>query len=58
MIVPAARDLDEALENKNSNPIYDREKVLEFGQRLLESEGAFWRLYSRDSVREIMDAVS
>lgn len=58
VIVPAARDLDEALENKNSNPIYDREKVLEFGQRLLESEGAFWRLYSRDSVREIMDAVS
>lgn len=58
VIVPAARDLDEALENKNSNPVYDRAKVLEFGQRLLESEGAFWRLYSRESVREIIDAAS
>ncbi|HJQ29136.1 MAG TPA: hypothetical protein VJ827_07325 [Rubrobacter sp.] len=58
VIVPAARDLDEALENKNTNPIYDKSKVLEFGQRLLESDGAYWRLYSRDSVREIMDALS
>lgn len=57
-IVPAARDLDEALENKNSNPIYDKTKVLEVGQRLLESDGAYWRLYSRESVRVIMDAAS
>jgi len=57
VMVPAARELDEPLENKNSNPLYDKEKVLEFGERLLKSEGAYWRLYSREDVRAIMDAL-
>jgi hypothetical protein len=58
VIVPAARDLDEPLENKNLNPLYDKERILEFGERLLASEGAYWRLYSRRDVQEIMDAVA
>ena len=56
VIVPAARDLDEPLENKNLNPLYDKRKVLEFGERLLASEGAYWRLYSRADVEHIMEA--
>jgi hypothetical protein len=58
VIVPAARELDEPLENKNLNPLYDKRKVLEFGERLLASEGAYWRLYSRGDVEEIMEAVA
>lgn len=58
VIVPAAKELDVTLENKNSNPLYGREKVLEFGERLLKSEGAYWRVYSREDVREIMHALS
>jgi hypothetical protein len=58
VIVPAARDLDEPLENKNLNPLYNREKVVEFGERLLASEGAYWKLYSRSDVEEIMEAVA
>jgi len=58
VIVPAAAELDEPLENKNLNPLYDKEKVLEFGERLLKSEGAYWRLYSRADIEKIMDAVA
>ena len=58
VIVPAASELGEPLENKNLNPLYDREKVVEFGERLLASEGAYWRLYSRSDVEEIMEATA
>jgi hypothetical protein len=57
VIVPAASQLDEPLENKNLNPLYQRDKVLRFGERLLESEGAYWNLYSRESVEEIMNGL-
>lgn len=53
-IVPHARRLDEPLENKNINSLYDRDQVLRLGERLLKSEGAFWNFYSRESVEEIM----
>jgi hypothetical protein len=58
VIVPAAADLDEPLENKNANPLYDREKVLSVGERLLASEGAYWNFYSKEDVQEIMDELS
>jgi hypothetical protein len=57
-IVPAAAGLDEPLENKNANPLYDRKKTLRVGERLLESEGAYWNFYTRDDVQEIMDNLS
>lgn len=58
VIVPAAADLNEPLENKNSNPLYDRKKVLWIGERLLESEGAYWNFYTREDVQRIMDELS
>ena len=54
VIVPAAAGLDEPLENKNTNPLYKRDKVLRYGERLLQSEGAYWNYYTRESVEEIM----
>ena len=54
VIVPAAAGLDEPLENKNANPLYDREKVHAVGERLLQSEGAYWNFYSKKDVEEIM----
>jgi hypothetical protein len=54
VIVPAAADLDEPLENKNGNPLYDSEKVLAIGERLLQSEGAYWNFYSKKDVEEVM----
>lgn len=58
VIVPAAGQLDEPLENKNLNPLYPRDKTLRFGERLLASEGAYWNFYTRESVEEIMNGLS
>lgn len=58
VIVPSAADLDVPLENKNANPLYDRESVLRIGERLLESEGAYWNFYTQEDVQEIMDKLS
>jgi len=57
VIVPAAAGLDEPLENKNTNPLYKRDKVLRYGERLLQSEGAYWNFYTRESVEEIMNGL-
>ena len=56
-VVPAAAELDEPLESKNLNPFYDREMMLDVGERLLRSEGAYWRFYTRESVEELLDQV-
>ena len=57
VIVPGASQLDEPLENKNLNPLYPRDKVFRFGERLLESEGAYWNFYSREDVEEIINGL-
>ena len=57
VIVPAAGGLDEPLENKNLNPLYPRDKVFRFGEKLLESEGAYWNFYSREDVEEIINGI-
>ncbi|HET7272533.1 MAG TPA: hypothetical protein VFI90_15780 [Rubrobacter sp.] len=54
VLVPAACELNEPLENMNANPYYDREYMLAVGERLLESEGSYWRLYSREEVEELL----
>ena len=56
MLVPAAAERDEPLENKNLNPLYagQGEKMLLYGERLLASEGAYWEFYSKEDVEEIL----
>lgn len=53
-ITPAALDLNEPLESRNLNPVYDRDYMLRVGERLLESEGAYWRFYPRASVEDLL----
>jgi hypothetical protein len=55
VIVPAAAALNEPLESKNANPLYDRGEMLGLGERLLASGGAYWRFYDRAEVRELME---
>ena len=57
VIVPAAAELDEPLENKNKNPLYKRDKILRYGERMLQSDGAYWNFYTRESVEEIMNGL-
>ena len=56
-ITSAALDLDEPLESRNLNPAYDRDNMLRVGERLLGSEGAYWRFYSHESVEELLNRV-
>lgn len=55
-IVPAAASLNEPLELKNTNPLYDRSEMLRLGKGLLASEGAYWRFYDRVDVEELLES--
>jgi hypothetical protein len=53
-VIPAAGGLDEPLSERNANELYGRKNVVEIANRLLESEGAYWRFYPRESVEELL----
>lgn len=55
VINPRAEELDEPLESRNLNPLYAAERMSELGQRLLASEGAYWRVYKREDVEELLE---
>ncbi len=57
-VVPSAGTLDEPLESKNLNPLYDREEMLELGEKLLASEGAYWDFYPKESVEELLGQIA
>jgi hypothetical protein len=54
VIVPAAEELDEPLSDRNANELYNRKDMVAIGQRLLASDGAYWRFYARQSVEELL----
>jgi hypothetical protein len=53
-IVPAARELNEPLSERNANELYNRRDVAEIGEKLLKSNGAYWRFYPRESVTQLL----
>lgn len=53
-IIPEAISLNEPLENKNLNDLYDRELMLQLGERLLNTEGAFWEFYAKTDVEALL----
>jgi hypothetical protein len=57
VVVPSAELLDEPLELRNLNPLYDRDEMLRIGERLLASEGAYWLYYSRESVEALLSTL-
>ncbi|MGI9050772.1 MAG: hypothetical protein ACR2GU_15595 [Rubrobacteraceae bacterium] len=54
VIVPPARELDEPLQSRNANSLYDRDFMLRCGERLLKSEGAYWDFYPKESVETLL----
>lgn len=52
---PAAESLNESLPSRNLNPLYDRREMRILGQRLLDSEGAYWSFYTREDVEELLE---
>jgi hypothetical protein len=55
-IRPGAEALDEPLESRNLSSLYDRESMAGIGERLLETDGAYWQTYPRESVERLIRA--
>jgi ribosome-associated protein YbcJ (S4-like RNA binding protein) len=49
-----ATTLNESLQSKNINKLYDKKLMLVLGKKLLKSDGCFWEFYSKDSVELII----
>jgi len=58
VIQPAAVSLDQPLQNQNTSPVYDRERILRIGERLTQSDGAYWQSYSRSSVERLLNELT
>ena len=54
---PAAANLDEGLSSKNVNKFYDRDLMLDLGERLLRREGVIWDFYARADVEKLMTEI-
>lgn len=57
-VTAPAKDLDEPLESKNLNPLYDRGRMIELGERLLERDGPLWNFYPKESVEELLKGLA
>ena len=53
VVQPSAISLAEPLQSQNTSDLYDRERMLRIGERLLKSEGAHWQSYSKESVEHL-----
>lgn len=56
VIVAEASELDEQLENKNRNSLYNDSLLYFLAEALLNSDGAFWEFYTRESVRSLCES--
>jgi ribosome-associated protein YbcJ (S4-like RNA binding protein) len=54
IVTPEAARLNEPLENKNRNKLYDSQLLRQLGRRLLHSAGAYWQFYSKESVEQLL----
>jgi hypothetical protein len=54
VVRPGAASLDEPLQSQNTSGLYDHERMLRIGERLLKSEGAHWESYSKESVERLL----
>lgn len=55
VVRPEAKDLSEPLEIQNKSKLYDYQGMLQIGKRLLNSEGAYWEFYTRESVERLLN---
>jgi hypothetical protein len=55
VVRPEAEDLSEPMESRNKNKLYDYQSMLRIGERLLNSEGAYWEFYAKESVERLLN---
>ncbi|MFN8591494.1 MAG: hypothetical protein U0031_08555 [Thermomicrobiales bacterium] len=58
VVKPEADQLDEPMVSRNTSKLYDHDGMLQIGERLLKSDGAYWEWYTRESVAELLEHVS
>jgi hypothetical protein len=54
VVRPEAANLSEPLEIRNTSKLYDYQAMLRIGKRLLNSEGAYWEFYTKESVEHLL----
>lgn len=54
VITPRAAGLSEPLESRNANAAYDHNRVLDWGQRVLETAGAWREFYDQDEIARLL----
>jgi hypothetical protein len=57
VIQPTAAVLGEPLENRNASSEYERHSLVQLGEMLLKSEGAYWEFYTRQDVADLLQQV-
>ena len=58
VVHPGAASLAEPLQSQNTSDLYDHERMLRIGERLLKSEGAHWESYSKESVERLLEELT
>jgi hypothetical protein len=53
--LPDTVALHEPLSSQNLSALYDHGEMRELGSRLLRTEGAYWRFYTRESVERLLE---
>jgi len=56
-LLPSAKVLNESLQNKNLNDLYDHQLMLKHGKKLLASEGIMWDYYHKSDVEKLMSEI-
>jgi hypothetical protein len=54
VVASSAKQLNEKLENRNQNSVYERGLMEQAGSALLDSNGPYWDFYSREDVRRLI----
>lgn len=50
VITPEANSIQASLKSLNRNPVYKQDQFTKIADRLLKSEGTYWKFYSREDV--------
>lgn len=53
-VIPSAAGLSESLASRNQSALYQRETTQLLGEKLLNSDGAYWDFYPRESVAALL----
>jgi len=54
VITPEANSIQASLKSLNRNPVYKQDQFSKIADRLLESEGMYWKYYTREDVLSLL----